>query len=511
MRSDGPGGHVIGGDDGATDDGAGAVVGGEACRAGHVTEGQEGRGAEQAVGGVGGRSGEGRADAGVEARDTLGGGARQGAEGQGERLARSRRQGHLVVAGGHGEPGDGLGGRRGGVAEELEGAALHVEAGSRADLVVVVGGVIEAERAFVDVGRSRGSQAAVVAGEGRQAGADLLERRRAVAREARADGAAVEVDVAAGDGEHARPVDVGGAERRTLAEDEAGSREGERAHVEDRGGAVAILGEEETIEIGRHDGVVGAEVHDRAVTEQQRGVGAGGGVEGKDAGGVEVEHRADAGDHEVVAERHRGDAVESPGTAGEIGVGRAARGEAARDHADGAGVAEEVEAEGGGGDGRRVSDGSPALPFGAEADGRGTGDDAVGRLAGRTDEDERTAVQKQVAAGAEAARGAAGVGHGRELQLAARDGDVAGEGVEPAQAHGPVGLGPTAEVVVDGEREGAGDHPREMSGAGGAGAAQGDAARTGQGDVPRHVERRLDAVREVDAERGTDAERDRTG
>ena len=87
VRADGPSGRVIGRHDRTSDDITGAVVGREAGRAKAVTYGQEGCGAEQSVRGVGRRGGGGGAGREVEARDTLGGGARQCAEGQGERLA----------------------------------------------------------------------------------------------------------------------------------------------------------------------------------------------------------------------------------------------------------------------------------------------------------------------------------------------------------------------------------------------------------------------------------------
>ena len=444
MRTDGPRGHVVGRRDRTSDDITGAVVGGETGRTGDVAHGQEGGGAKEAMRRVDGRSGEGATGREVEARRALSGGARQRPESEGERLARTRGERQLIVAGGDGEAGDGLRRRGRGVTEHLEHAALHVQGGSGADLVVIVRGEVQTERTFVDSGDAGRSQAAVVAGERDQAGAELFEIRSPVAGESRADGASVEIDVAAGDGQQTGAVEICGALRRTLAEDEAGRREGEGAHVEDRRGAVAILGEEQAVEVGRHDGVVGAEVHDRSVTQQERGVTAGGGVEGKDPGGVEVQHRADTGDDEVVAQRHRRSTGEGPDTTRQVRVRRSGRGEAAGDHAGGAGVAEEIETEGGRGDRSRVGDGRPALPLGAEADGRGTSDDAVGRLAGRADEDERTAVQEEVVTAAEAARRTAGGGHGRELEFAAADGDVAGERVDAAQADGAVGLRPAA-------------------------------------------------------------------
>ena len=55
------------------------------------------------------------------------------------------------------------------------------------------------------------------------------------------------------------------------------------------------------------------------------------------------------------------------------------------------------------------------------------------------------------------------------------------------------------------------DDAGEDRGAAGAGAAQGDAARAGEGDIPGHAERRLDAVGKVEAQRGADPEADRTG
>ena len=90
VRAHSPSGRVVGRRDRASDDVTGAVVGGEAGCTGDVAHGQEGRGAEQSVCGVSRRSGEGGTGQEIEARDTLGGGARQSAEGEGDRLARTR-------------------------------------------------------------------------------------------------------------------------------------------------------------------------------------------------------------------------------------------------------------------------------------------------------------------------------------------------------------------------------------------------------------------------------------
>ena len=418
--------------------------------------------------------------------------AGEGGGSQREGLAGTRRERQAALpAAGQGEFADALDSCGGAVAQELEIAALHVQAGGGPELDVVVRGVVETKGAFTDDGVAGRGQSAIVAGEGDEARTPLVQGGRTRRTQRREDRPAMQVDVAAGHREQASAEDVGDAGQGTLTEDEPGGRHGEALHVEDDLVAIGGLTKEQAVERRRSRRVIGFEDDPGAGAHVDRRIGAG--AEGEHARGSQPQHGAGIPHEQVVRDVDRG-ARKTPSAAVHRHVGgrpdRIREGDAASKRSGRTRKSVERQLDAVGIESReldrpREGDRGAARAAGGEQTRAAVeAHEARGRLGDGTGEPESAADQSDLVAGTERV-GRPGVRHGREEELAAGDGDVAAERVRPRQHHVTVGLVPAALVVVDheGAAAAAGNDARQGQPTARAGAGSGDAG----GAAERHV------------------------
>ena len=409
-------------------------------------------------------------------------------------------------------------GRGGAVAQELEIAALHVQAGGGPELDVVVRGVVETKGAFTDDGVAGRGQSAIVAGEGDEARTPLVDGSGARRSEGGADGAAMQVDVAAGHREQAGAEDVGDAGQGTLTEDEPGGGHRETLHIQDDLIAIRAPSKEQAVERRRSRRVIGFEDDPGAGAHVDRRIGAG--AEGEHSRGSQPQHGAGIPHEQVVRDVDRG-ARKTPSAAVHRHVGgrpdRIREGDAASKRSGRTRKSVERQLDAVGIESReldrpREGDRGAARAAGGEQTRAAVeAHEARGRLGDGTGEPESAADQSDLVAGTERV-GRPGVRHGREEEFAGGDGDVAAERVRPRQHHVTIGLGPAALVVVDheGGADAAGDRARHRQKTAGA-AGRGDADGAAEGDVARQREHRKVAVAHEAAKGRAGAEADRTG